>query len=98
MQANYNQFRSAGAEVVAIGRAQASAFQNQWNTNSLEFIGIPDPSGQIGGLYKQKNTIQGLMPAVFVVDQDGVFRFVKYGNTMMGIPTAQELLNVINGL
>jgi peroxiredoxin len=93
----HDKFTDLGATVVVIVKDDKQQMLEYWAENALPFTGIPDPQGVLGDLYKQESKF-GLMPALFVIDKEGVIRFVHYGTGMKDIPTVHQLLLAVKGL
>jgi len=66
----------------------------------LPFIGCPDKNSEVADKYYQKvNLLKlGRMPAEFIIDPEGIIRFVHYGSSMSDIPEPEELLEIIDKL
>ncbi len=69
-----------------------------WQSESLPFLGIPDPSHSVLKLYGQEIKLfkLGRMPAQVLVDKAGVARFVHYGDSMQDIPGNDEILALVD--
>lgn len=74
------------------------AFKRYWDENQVPFIGCPDIKSKVADQYYQEvNLIKlGRMPAEFIIDPEGVIRFVHYGSSMSDIPEPKILLKEIN--
>ncbi len=77
--------------MVVVAKDSVKNVQEYWAEESLPYIGVPDPEARIGSLYHQKSKF-GLMPAVFVINRDGVLKMAHYGTSMKDIPTVSEIL------
>jgi peroxiredoxin Q/BCP len=89
--------------ILVVGPENAGAFKAYWQENELPFIGLPDPSHSVLKLYGQgiKLFKLGRMPAMVVIDKEGMVRFVHYGHSMSDIPDNENILSelrLINGL
>ena len=64
------------------------------------FIGLPDPKHSVLKLYGQEIRLFkfGRMPAMVIIDMQGVVRFVHYGNSMSDIPENPDVLTTLNML
>jgi peroxiredoxin len=100
MRDDYDQFRSRGAEILAIGPDGPEAFRAYWQAEKLPFIGLPDADHAVARRYKQKVNLfkLGRMPLVGVVDAEGLIRFFHYGASMSDIPQNKVLFEVIDKL
>ena len=96
----YQQFTSCGAEILAIGPDNESAFRQYWDEQKLPFIGLPDPDHKVALRYRQEVNLfkMGRMPLVCVVDAKGLIRYAHHGKSMSDIPENKILLDVIDEL
>jgi len=60
----------------------------------MPFIGLSDiKSKNAEKYYQEVNLVKlGRMPAVFIIDPEGIIRYVHYGDSMKDIPENSELL------
>jgi peroxiredoxin Q/BCP len=91
MRDSYSKFQEAGVTVVVVAKDSEKKVKEYWAEESIPYIGVPDPEGRIGSLYHQKSKF-GLMPAVFVIDREGVLKMAHYGTSMKDIPTVNEII------
>ena len=91
---DYAQFVARNVEVVVVGPEDARAFAAYWQTESLPFIGLPDPKHSVLKRYGQEVKLFkfGRMPAQVLIDKAGIARFVHYGHSMSDIPKNEEIL------
>lgn len=91
---DYTKFVERDIEVVVVGPENAKAFADYFETESLPFIGLPDPKASVLKLYGQEVNLfkLGRMPAQVLIDKSGVARYVHYGHDMKDIPANEELL------
>ncbi len=94
---DYQKFVAAGAEIIVVGPEAAPAFRTYFKTESLPFIGLPDPKHTVLKLYGQEVNLfkLGRMPAQVIVDRNGTVRFVHYGHSMSDIPRNEEILQAL---
>ena len=94
---DYSQFVDRDVEVVVVGPEDASAFSKYWQSHSLPFVGIPDPTYSVLKLYGQEVNLfkLGRMPAQVLIDRAGIARFCHYGHDMADIPENQEVLALV---
>jgi peroxiredoxin Q/BCP len=99
-RSTYTKFQQREIEIIAIGQDSPQAFRDYWRDHQLPFIGLPDNNSEIADIYYQKvNLLKlGRMPAEFIIDPEGLIRFVHYGSSMSDIPEPGELLEVIDKL
>jgi len=96
----YEEFRSRGAVILALGPNTATMFEQYWTKEKIPFTGLPDPDHGVARMYKQEVNLfkLGRMPLNCIVDAKGYIRFAHYGASMRDIPSNEELLNVIDEL
>lgn len=90
----YAEFQARQTEIVAVGVDSAAAFERFWLACGIPFIGVPDPERKVLRKYGQQVKLLrlGRLPAVVIVDRDGVVRWIHYGGSMMDIPPVEVLL------
>lgn len=66
----------------------------------MPFIGLSDiKSRNAEKYYQEVNLIKlGRMPAVFIIDPEGIIRYVHYGHSMKDIPENSELVTFLQKL
>ena len=66
----------------------------------MPFVGIPDPRHAISTLYAQqvKWLKGGRMPALMVIDKEGLIRFVHYADSPSDIPSDAKILAFLDDL
>jgi peroxiredoxin Q/BCP len=96
----YANFRSRGAEILAVGPNPATAFKQYWKNERIPFIGLPDPDHSVARSYRQEVNLfkLGRMPLNCVIDAKGYVRYAHYGKSMSDIPSNDALLYVIDEL
>ena len=92
------EFLRRDIEIIVVGPEDAGAFQQYWNTEDLQFVGLPDPKHKVLKLYGQEVKLFkfGRMPAQMLIDKSGMLRFVHYGHSMSDIPSNEEILSLMN--
>lgn len=80
-----------------MGQDSKGQFEQMWGRKELPFIGLPDESERVAQLYHQQVKVLklGRMPALFVIDREGVVRFAQYGKSMSDIPSNEEVMEVL---
>ena len=75
-------------------------FKRYWAEHEIPFIGMSDVKSKMSDRYYQEVNLfkMGRMPAVFVIDRQGMIRYAHYGDSMKDIPANQEILDVIDQL
>ena len=98
LRQDYQEFVNRQTAIVVIGPENAAAFDDYWRTNSLPFIGLPDPKASVLKLYGQEVNLfkLGRMPAQVIVDKEGMARFVHYGHSMSDIPANTEVFALLD--
>jgi len=66
----------------------------------MPFIGCPDIKSKVANQFHQEIKLFkfGRMPAIFVIDKEGLIRYSHYGDSMSDIPSNAEILKVIDEL
>jgi peroxiredoxin len=97
---DYAAFTARDAEILAIGPDDLKAYRRYWENEKLPFIGLPDPKHTVADVYNQKvNLIKlGRMPALLVVDKDGIIQYEHYGDSMQDIPANSIVLELLDRL
>ena len=75
-------------------------WKKYWDENNLPFIGLPDPKHCVLKLYGQEIKLFkfGRMPAMVIIDKQGMVRFVHYGHSMSDIPENADVLATLQML
>lgn len=100
MRDDHEKYLSRGARIVAVARHGSEDVKRYWSENRLPFMGVPDPDGRLGDLYRQQWKLLklGLMPALFVVDRNRKIACACYSVSMSDIPSNETVLGVIDRL
>ena len=98
MRDHYDDFKSRGAEIIAVGPDGSESFKRYWAKEEIPYVGLPDPDHVVAKQYKQEVNLfkLGRMPLNCIVDKDGRIRYVHYGSSMSDIPDNETFLNVID--
>ena len=98
MRQDYSEFEKRGAVVIALGPDGPRRFQEYWAANGIPFIGLADLRSRVAHQYEQEVNLfkMGRMPALFVIDRNGVIRYAHYGDSMSDIPSNEEVLRVLD--
>lgn len=98
MRQDFSKFEQRGAAIIVIGPDSADAFRKYWHENDLPFIGLADRRSRVAARYQQEVNLFkfGRMPALFVLDRQGVIRFAYYGKSMSDIPENETVLGVLD--
>lgn len=97
LRQDYSQLVEQNTEVVVVGPEGPKQFAEYFEENDLPFTGLPDPEHSVLKRYGQEVNLfkMGRMPAMAIIDQEGVVRFVHYGKSMSDIPENDEVLRKI---
>ena len=100
LRQDFDKFVQLDTQVLVVGPEDAKAFEKYFSANDLPFTGLPDPKSSVLKLYGQEVNIfkLGRMPAMAVIDKQGIVRFVHYGHAMSDIPKNEEVLTAIEEL
>ena len=71
MRQDYQEFVQRNAEILVVGPEDAKAFNEYWEKEGLQFIGLPDPEHKVLKLYGQEVKLfkMGRMPAQMLIDK-----------------------------
>ena len=100
LRSEYTSFVERQAEVIAIGPEDAAAFKDYWDKHEMPFPGIADPQHVTANRYGQEVKVLrlGRMPALFVIDREGLIRFSHRGQSMSDIPANADVLALLDEL
>lgn len=100
MRQDYPEFQARNAEVIAVGTARPHQFERFWQREAMPFPGLSDPASQVLKSYGQefKWTKFGRMPALIIVDTDGVARWMHYGSSASDFPDNGDVLAALDAL
>ena len=100
LRQDFEKFEELGTTILVVGPENDKAFVKYWSNNDLPFIGLPDPKHSVLKLYGQEIKIFkfGRMPAMVIIDKDGIVRFVHYGHSMSDIPENADVLETLRVL
>ena len=100
LRQDYQQFVQRDAVIVVIGPEKREAFAAYWRQEALPFIGLPDSFHTVARLFHQEvNVLKlGRMPALMVIDKQGVIRLEHHGHDMADIPPNQQILDLLDAL
>lgn len=98
---DYQEFVNRNTEVIIIGPNNVEAFKRNWKMEEMPMIGLADPGSKVADLYQQEvNLLKlGRMPAMLIIDTQGLVRFIHYSKSMRDIPdnvTVIKILDEIN--
>ena len=100
LRQDFEKFKSENTAILVVGPENSKAFTKYWDENNLPFIGLPDPKHSVLKLYGQEIKLFkfGRMPAMVIIDLQGIVRFVHYGHSMSDIPENKDVLETLQAL
>jgi peroxiredoxin Q/BCP len=98
LRQDYGEFVKRNTTIIALGPDGPNSFKRYWTENELPFIGCADIKSKVAAGYQQEvNWFKmGRMPALLVIDKNGLIRFSQYGESMQDIPTNEEVLKILD--
>ena len=78
LRQDIEKFEELDTTILVVGPENDTAFAKYWSKNNLPFLGLPDPKHSVLKLYGQEIKLFkfGRMPAMVIIDKDGIVRFV----------------------
>lgn len=100
MREEYAKFVERDAEILVIGPEGPRRFKQVWEAERFPFVGFSDYRHSVANLYGQEVKLLklGRMPAMLVVDKEGVIQFVHFGDKMSDIPRNEEVFALLDRL
>jgi peroxiredoxin len=100
LRQDVSEFDQRDAAIIVLGPDGPNAFRNYWKENDMPFIGLADLRSRVATQYEQEVNLfkLGRMPALFVLDRQGVIRFAHYGDSMADIPGNDTVLQVLDAI
>lgn len=97
LRQDYARFVEQDAVILVIGPEDAASFTYHWQQQKYPFVGLPDPTHKVADHFGQEVKLLklGRLPAMMVVDKQGVVRYAHYGSSMQDIPPNAEVLAVL---
>ncbi len=97
---DYPEFVKRGAEVVILGPNDRDAFKRIWKMEDLQMVGLADPESKVADQYLQEvNLLKlGRMPALVIVDKQGIMQYIHHSKSMSDIPTNSTLFEILDSL
>jgi peroxiredoxin len=97
---DYQEFVKRDTEVIILGPDGPSAFKRTWELEDMPMIGRADPGSKVADRYHQEvNLLKlGRMPAMLVIDKQGIIRFLHYGKSMSDIPENENVLKFLDDI
>ncbi len=100
MREEYAKFVERDAEILVIGPEGPRRFKQVWEKEQFPFVGFSDYKHSVADLYGQEVKLLklGRMPAMLIVDKEGVIQFVHFGDEMSDIPRNEDVLALLDRL
>ena len=100
LRQDYEKFQNQNTTILVVGPEDAGSLEQYCQDNNLPFIGLPDPEHRVLMVYGQEIKLLkfGRMPAMVIVDLQGMVRFLHYGRSMADIPKNNELLGILESI
>jgi peroxiredoxin Q/BCP len=94
LRQSHQEFERRGAAVIVLGPDGPNAFRQYWAENDMPFTGLADLRSRVAARYEQEVNLFkfGRMPALFVIDRNGMVRYAHYGDSMQDIPSNETVL------
>ena len=94
LRQDFAKFKTENSVILVVGPENSNSFSKYWDEYDLPFIGLPDPKHSVLKLYGQEIKLFkfGRMPAMVIIDKQGMVRFVHYGHSMSDIPENTDVL------
>jgi peroxiredoxin len=100
LREDYSLFVERETEVLVVGPEGPRRFRQVWEREGYPFVGLADYKHLVAEIYGQEVKLLklGRMPALLVVDKEGMIRFVHFGHDMADIPENDELFALLDRL
>jgi len=100
LREDYDRFVERDAEILVIGPEGPRQFKKVWDEQQYPFVGFSDYQHTVANLYGQEvNLLKlGRMPAMLIVDKQGIIRFAHFGDNMADIPRNEDVLELLDRL
>jgi peroxiredoxin len=100
LREEYAKFVERDAEILVIGPEGPRRFKQVWEKEQFPFVGFSDYKHSVADLYGQEVKLLklGRMPAMLIVDKEGVIQFVHFGDEMSDIPRNEDVLALLDRL
>lgn len=100
LRQDYQQFVARGAEIVVVNPEDVAETKAFAQNLALPFLMLVDPNHEVANRYGQEvNLLKlGRLPALVVLDRDGVMRYEHHANSMMDTAKNSDVLAVLDRL
>jgi peroxiredoxin len=100
LREEYDKFAEQDAQILVIGPEGPRRFKQVWEAERYPFVGFADYRHTVANRYGQEVKLRklGRMPALLVIDKQGVIRFAHFGDDMSDIPKNEDVLALLDRL
>ena len=100
MREDHDRFAERDAEILVIGPEGPRRFKQVWEAERYPFVGFADYRHEVANLYGQEVKLLklGRMPAMLIVDKQGVIQSAHFGDDMADIPKSEDVLALLDRL
>jgi peroxiredoxin len=100
LREDYDRFVEKDVEILVIGPEGPRRFKGVWDEGRFPFVGFPDYKHTVANLYGQEVKLVklGRMPAMLIVDKQGIIQFAHFGDDMADIPQNENVLALLDQL
>lgn len=100
LRQDYAEFERRGAVVILVSPEDAGPLRDFWVKENMPMIGLADPDHTVANRYGQEVSLLklGRVPALMVIDNNGIVRFQHYSASMKDIPDNRVVLAMLDRL
>ena len=100
MTEQYQEFRTSGAEVIAVVNDTQEQAQAYFAKHGIPFPCLVDQEHRVYDQYAVSSKLLSLgqRPALFIIDREGVVRYAYLGGQQWEIPSNKDVLEVCRGI
>ncbi len=100
MTEQYQEFRDAGAEVIALVKDTQEAAHAYFEEHGIPLPCLVNPGHRVYDQYEVMSKLLSLgqRPALFVIDLEGIVRYAYLGSQQWEIPSNKEVLGVCRSI
>ena len=100
MREDHDKFVERDTEILVIGPEGPRRFKQIWTEQEYPFVGFSDYKHSVADLYGQEIKLlkMGRMPALLIVDKQGLIQFAHFGDHMADIPKNKDMLTLLDNL
>lgn len=97
MRQDYARFAEREAEILCVAPDDAADLHRYWEKENFLFPGLADPDHTVADQYAQEVNLlkMGRMPAILVIDREGVIRYRHAADSMRDYPDNKKLLRIV---